>query len=399
MKIAVMGCGVVGSGVVEICDNKAEMLGARCGADTVEVKYILDIRDFTGHPYAPRVISDINTIINDDEIAAVAETMGGTEPAFSYCMACLNAGKAVVTSNKELVANKGDELLAAAKANNVSFRFEAAVCGGIPVLNSLFTDLAANRISSLCGILNGTTNFILTSMIKEGAAFEDALKTAQDKGYAERNPAADIEGIDACRKTAILTSIMTGSHIYPQDIPTKGITRITLDDARAADRAGCAIKLLGASGYNADGSVSASVQPRLVKKGTLLAATEGVFNALLAKGDSVGEVLFYGPGAGKEATASAVCGDILQCLRANCFEGHYFWEKSNGRPLAAPSNRWFVRGILKDNGSIPEEVCDGDIADDGSEVTFFTPVLSSDEAESLLASAEGFELISIIAVL
>ena len=349
MKIAVMGCGTVGSGAVEILENKKELLAAKCG-EAAELKYILDIRDLSGRPYADKAVKDVDIIVNDPEVGVVVETMGGTEPAFTFCMKCLNAGKSVVTSNKELVANKADELFAAARAHNVCFAFEASVCGGIPVIRTMFSDLGANEITGFAGIMNGTTNFILTKMIKEKMSFDTALKIAQEKGYAEKDPTADVEGIDACRKTAILASILCGTHILPDEIPTEGITRITPEDAACAAAADAEIKLLCRAEKLADGKLYAAVSPAFVSKSEMIANVSGVNNAVSVRGDSVGEVLLYGPGAGKEATASAVIGDVLECIRQKKNEAHYYWQPHREGVLCEQGENGtalFVRGYAR----------------------------------------------------
>ena len=351
MKIAVMGCGVVGQGVVEIIDGKRELLAGRCGEKELSVKYILDIRDFTGTSLANRVVKDVDLIINDPEIAVVVETMGGTEPAFSYCMKALAAGKSVVTSNKELVAKKGCELFEQAREHNAAFMFEAAVCGGIPVIRTMFSSLSANTINGFAGILNGTTNFILTKMIDEKQSFDSALKEAQQRGYAEKDPTADIEGLDSCRKTCILASIAFGTHFYPEDIPTEGITKITLEDAAYAACTDSRIKLLGRAAKTADGKIFACVSPCLVKNSCMLSGTKGVNNAILIQGDSVGEIMLYGAGAGREATASAVVGDVLECARIGKNEEHYYWEQHSGAALADKGEiegAVYIRGFAKD---------------------------------------------------
>ena len=351
MKIAVMGCGTVGSGAVEILEDKKELLAGRCAGEPVELKYVLDIRDLSDRPYADKVVRDIDVIVNDPEVGVVVETMGGLKPAFDFCMKCLRAGKSVVTSNKEMVAEKCDELFAAARANNAAFAFEAAVCGGIPVIRTMFSELSANRLTGFDGIMNGTTNFILTKMIKEKMSFDDALKLAQERGYAERNPAADIEGTDACRKTAILASILCGSHVLPEEIPTEGITGITLEDAACAAAADAEIKLICRAERMTDGKLYAAVYPALVSREHMLAHVSGVFNALSVRGDSIGELLLYGPGAGKEATASAVIGDVLECVRQKKNEDHYYWAPHRDGALCAQGENetaLFVRGSAGD---------------------------------------------------
>lgn len=309
IKVALLGFGVVGSGCAEVLTQNKDLICAKVG-DEVEIKYILDLRDFPDSPFADRVVHDFGIIVNDPEIAIVAEMMGGSHPAYDFTKACLEAGKSVVTSNKEVVANFGTELLALAEKHGVSYLFEASVGGGIPVLRSIYVDLASNRICEVNGILNGTTNYILTSMKQSGTSFGDALKKAQELGYAEANPAADVEGLDAARKTAILCGLCFGKLVSPANIHTEGITAITGEDVAAAAALGYAIKLIGHADSK-DGKIQALVSPRLVSLCNPLSGISDVFNGVLLKGDMVGEVMFYGPGAGKLPTASAVVGDII----------------------------------------------------------------------------------------
>lgn len=309
IKVALLGFGVVGSGCAEVLTQNKDLICAKVG-DEVEIKYILDLRDFPDSPFADRVVHDFGIIVNDPEIAIVAEMMGGSHPAYDFTKACLEAGKSVVTSNKEVVANFGTELLALAEKHGVSYLFEASVGGGIPVLRSIYVDLASNRICEVNGILNGTTNYILTSMKQSGTSFGDALKKAQELGYAEANPAADVEGLDAARKTAILCGLCFGKLVAPANIHTEGITAITGEDVAAAAALGYAIKLIGHADSK-DGKIQALVSPRLVSLCNPLSGISDVFNGVLLKGDMVGEVMFYGPGAGKLPTASAVVGDII----------------------------------------------------------------------------------------
>ena len=309
IKAALLGFGVVGSGCAEVLTQNKDLIKNKVG-DEVVIKYILDLRDFPDSPFADRIVHDFNVIVNDAEVSVVAEMMGGSHPAYEFTKACLEAGKSVVTSNKEVVANFGTELLAIAEQNGVSYLFEASVGGGIPVLRSIYVDLASNHISEVNGILNGTTNYILTSMKQSGTSFDDALKQAQKLGYAEANPAADVEGLDAARKTAILCGLCFGKLVSPTDIHTEGITAITGQDVADAAELGYAIKLIGHADLR-DGKISALVSPRLVALCNPLSGISDVFNGVLLKGDMVGEVMFYGPGAGKLPTASAVVGDII----------------------------------------------------------------------------------------
>lgn len=345
MKIAIMGCGTVGGGVYNLSVASQEQLKRKCG-EAVEVKYILDLREFKGEPFEKLIVHDIGTIVNDPEVGVVVETMGGVEPAFTFCMKCLNAGKAVVTSNKQLVATKGIELFAAAKKNNAAFRFEASVCGGIPVINTLCSDLGANNTLKMAGILNGTTNFILAKMLDDSMSFDDALSLAQANGYAERDPSADIEGTDSCRKICILASLAFGTHISPEGLYCKGITGIVPSDFTAAEKLGYSIKLLGVAEAAGDGKLYAFVSPMLVSHKNMLSGVNGVFNALSYTGDSIGEVILYGQGAGREATASAVMGDVLECVRAHGFSAHYSWEPAEEDrvlPFENRKSRLFVR--------------------------------------------------------
>ena len=325
INVAIMGHGVVGSGVAEILINHNSRINERVNSE-VNVKYILDLREFKGLSYSDKFIKDFNIILNDPEIKVVAEVMGGLNPAYDFVKALLLSGKSVVTSNKELVAAKGAELIKIAKEKNVNFLFEASVGGGIPVLRPLVQCLAANEITEISGILNGTTNFILNKMIVDNMDFDAALKLAQDKGYAEKNPAADIEGHDACRKICILAALAFGKHVYPEQVETKGITDISLDDISAADSFGYVVKLIGHAKKNNNGKISAFVKPVLVSRECILSNVNGVFNAVMVTGDQTGEVVFYGKGAGKEATASAVVADIMDCVKHIDARKYLFWE-------------------------------------------------------------------------
>ena len=311
MKVAVMGYGTVGSGVVEVIETHEKTIKKRTAGEPLEVKYILDLRDFPGDSHEALFTKDFNDILNDDEVKVVAETMGGVNPAFDFTLKLLKAGKSVVTSNKELVAQKGLELLQAAEENGVNYLFEASVGGGIPIIRPMSQCLIANNIEGIAGILNGTTNFILTKMIEDGMTFEAALKLAQDNGYAEKDPTADIEGFDACRKVCILASLAFGKHVSPNQVEAEGITNITLEDVSYISSIGGVIKLLGQIKYINDDKIAAFVSPAVVFHGSQLASVNGVFNAILVRGDAVGDVCFYGQGAGKLATASAVVADMV----------------------------------------------------------------------------------------
>ena len=315
MKVAVMGYGTVGSGVVEVIEAHSNTIPKKIGGESLEVSHILDLRDFPGDPHKALFTKDFNDILNDPEVKIVAETMGGVNPAFDFTMKLLKAGKSVVTSNKELVAQKGLELLQAAEESGSNYLFEASVGGGIPIIRPLTQCLAANNIEGVAGILNGTTNFILTMMIEKDMSFDEALKIAQEKGYAEKDPTADVEGHDACRKVCILASLAFGKHVYPSQVETEGITNITLEDVSYINSANGVIKLLGQIKYIDDNRIAAFVSPAVVYNGSQLASVKDVFNAILVRGDAVGDVCFYGPGAGKLPTASAVVADIIDCAK------------------------------------------------------------------------------------
>ena len=342
---AILGFGTVGSGVYEILRKNPSSIGKKAG-DTIDVKYILDIRDFPDHPEAHLFTKNYDDILNDEEVSIVVEVMGGLKPAYEFTKTALLAGKSVVTSNKELVATHGTELIAIAKENKTNYFFEASVGGGIPIIRPLNQCLAANEISHLHGILNGTTNYILTKMFQEGSSFEDALKEAQDLGYAERNPEADVEGHDACRKTAILASLATGKFVDYNDIPTEGITKITQTDVIMAEKIGYVIKLIGSAEIDADGKVNAIVAPRLVSKTSLLSDVDGVFNAIMVRGDSLGDVMFYGRGAGKLPTASAVVADVIDAAKHFHINKWVIWGEAESGLMNDPetaSYRYFVR--------------------------------------------------------
>ena len=312
-KVAVLGYGTVGSGVVEVLDTNAIEV-AKSAGEKIELKYILDLRDFPGDKHESQVVHDINIILDDPEVDVICETMGGIEPAFTFEKQALSKGKCVCTSNKELVAAHGPELVELAKENGVSYLFEASVGGGIPVLRSINDSLKHEKIDSITGILNGTTNYILTKMDKEGVGFATVLKKAQEKGYAERNPEADVEGYDACRKIAILSSLMSGKHVDYEDIYTEGITHISIEDFEYARALNMAIKLLAMCKRNENGFFTI-VAPFLIPYEHPLANVNGVFNAINVHGNMLGDVMFYGKGAGKNATASAVVADVIDMVK------------------------------------------------------------------------------------
>ncbi len=344
-KVAILGFGVVGSGVAEVMSRNGGAISQKTGWE-LELKYILDLREFPESPYADKFVKDFSVIENDPEVEVVVETIGGAKAALDFTRRALSAGKSVVSSNKELVATHGYELLELAKAHNVSYLFEASVGGGIPILHPLSQCLSANQLTEVRGILNGTTNYILTHMIGTGVSFEEALHEAQERGYAEHDPTDDVEGVDACRKICILAAIAFGRHVYPHQVPTQGITAITLADVAYAAAAGARIKLLGRAIRLKDGKVMAYVAPHLVMEQNPLAGVEDVFNAITVRGNAIGDVMFYGRGAGKLPTASAVVSDVLDAAQHKGKNRRLAWSEG-GEDYAVNTDslesRWFVR--------------------------------------------------------
>lgn len=344
-KIAILGFGTVGSGVTEVLTKNAGSIARKAG-EPVEIKYILGRHDYPDSPFRTLVVQDFSVIENDPEISVVAECIGGTGAAREYTLRALKAGKSVVTSNKEVVAEYGDEFFAIAREKNVNYLYEASVGGGIPIIRPLGSCLAANEISEIYGILNGTTNYILTKMIKEGLPFDTALKQAQEKGYAEADPTADVEGFDACRKICILASLAFGRHIVPAQVPTQGITRVTAEDVVLAEAAGMNIKLLGRAIRQEDGKVTAYVAPHLIPKEQQLAGVEDVFNGIVVRGDAIGDVMFYGRGAGKLPTASAVSADIIDAVKHKAYRQNMDWAPGGDDVVGSVSALplcWFLR--------------------------------------------------------
>ena len=343
IQVAVMGYGTVGSGVVEVIEKNKEEINKKSGED-INIKYILDLRDFPEDPYADKVVHDVELILNDPEIKIICETMGGLKPAYDFTKRALQAGKSVCTSNKELVAVHGPELIKVAHENKCNYLFEASVGGGIPIIRPLNYSLTAERIDGITGILNGTTNYILSKMEKEGADFEEVLKEAQEKGYAERNPEADVEGYDACRKIAILSSLMCGKNVKYEDIYTEGITKITSTDFVYAHAMGKTIKLLAQS-KEVDGKFYAMVAPFMISKQHPLYMVNDVFNAVCVHGNMLGDSMYYGRGAGKLPTASAVVSDVVDCARHIGKVIMCFWDDQDVEltGIEQASRRFFVR--------------------------------------------------------
>lgn len=397
MEIAVLGYGTVGSGVFDVIALNQEMINKKAGTN-IHIKYILDKRDFPGTPVEKLLVHDVDIILNDPEVKIVVEVMGGVEPAYTFVKAALLNGKSVVTSNKALVAEKGAELLEIARRNNLNFMFEASVGGGIPVIRPLNQSLTADTILSIKGILNGTTNYILTKMAREGSAFDVVLREAQEKGYAERNPQADVEGHDACRKIAILTSLAYGRQVDFGDIYTEGITKITARDFAYAAKINRSIKLLGMS-YLENGKVYAMVAPFMIGEGHMLYNVNDVINGIHINARANGDVLFVGPGAGKMPTASAVVTDVVDCARHFGSNIPVFWDSEKQKLGAVdemkcafyirvsgnPDNR--LAGLRKAFGDA-KEILLGGVTD---EFAIITPVMTEGEFARAAQKVDGIE--------
>ena len=402
VNVAILGFGTVGSGVAEVLTMNRELIDKRT-AQQVRLKYILDVRDFPDSPYEECFVKDFSVIENDPEVDIVVETIGGATVALDFTTRALKAGKSVVSSNKELVATHGYDLLQLAKENGVSYLFEASVGGGIPVLRPLTNCLAGNEIEQVCGILNGTTNYILTRMIRAGLSFEQALKEAQDNGYAERDPSADIEGHDACRKICILAALSFGSHVYPEQVPTQGITAITLADVDYANSCGYKIKLLGRALRMDGGKICAYVAPHLVSGSDPLSGVEDVFNAIKVTGNAVGDAMFYGRGAGKLPTASAVVGDIADIAKDVKTRKRNEWAPGSKDLVQSPDEltfRWYVRATAKLDDA--RKAC-GEIAPlarggaPEQEIAFLTEAMTQAQLEQKLAGLDVQSMIRVLA--
>ncbi|HIS48424.1 MAG TPA: homoserine dehydrogenase [Candidatus Scybalocola faecigallinarum] len=353
VKIAVLGYGTVGSGVVEVLTTNRESIARKAGEE-IDIKYVLDLRDFPGDPIQEKIVHDYQVILDDEEVRVVVEVMGGIEPAFTFVKQALMAGKNVATSNKELVARHGAELIAIARENSVNFMFEASVGGGIPIIRPLLQSLTADEIVEISGILNGTTNYMLTKMSEQGLAYDIVLKNAQDKGYAERNPAADVEGYDACRKIAILASLAYAHQVDFEDIYTEGISKITDTDFVYAKKLGLSIKLLAVCKRQED-KVLAMVSPMMIGPEHPLFNVNNVFNAIFVKGNMLGDAMFYGRGAGKLPTASAVVADVVEEIKHIHTNIRINWsrEKLELADMKAAAHRFFVRisGMPEEKGA------------------------------------------------
>lgn len=391
IKVAIMGYGVVGSGVYEILRKNEKSITKKTGGKTLEVKYILDLRDFPDHENPALFTKNFDDIINDPEVSIVVEVMGGLKPAYEYSKAALLAGKNVITSNKELVAEHGTELMAIAKEQNVNYLFEASVGGGIPIIRPLSQCLLANEIEEIYGILNGTTNYILTKMVKEGASFDDALAEAQRLGYAERNPEADVEGHDARRKIAILASLASGKFVNWKEVPTEGITKITRQDVAFAEKYDAVIKLIGVAKIDAEGKVYIRVSPMVIPRTNQLADVNDVFNAILVKGDSIGDVMFYGRGAGKLPTASAVVADVIDAAKHININKLITWKKVDDNFMVNPETvpcRYFVRAT---ESTVINDFCGAeDLGNENGEWFFVTCEMTEKDLKNTLADRGTF---------
>lgn len=409
-KIAVLGYGVVGSGTVEVFYKNRDNLEKKAG-EPLDIKYILDLRDFPDSPYVDKFTKDFNVILNDLEVTVVCEVIGGIKPAYDFVKSSLLAGKSVVTSNKELVAAKGAELLTIAKEKNVNFFFEASVGGGIPIIKPIHACLEANEIDEIAGILNGTTNFILTKMIRDGMGFEEALKIAQELGYAEHDPTADVEGIDACRKICILASLAFGRHVYPENVHTEGITEVTLRDVEYMESCDSKIKLIGCARREENGNISIGVFPAVIKDESQLAGVNDVFNAILVRGDATGDVVFYGKGAGKLPTASAVVSDIVSAVKHSDTSRSLTWtdsEQSFILPFEQFTCANYIRLSAK-NIDVTKAVVKAVFGDveylssknqPSDELAFITPVISEkDVLNACEKVSDGAEILGRIRVL
>ncbi len=408
VSVAVMGHGVVGSGVVEVILNHKESISAKIKKD-ICLKRILDLREFSNLPYSNLFTKNFDDILNDDSVDIVVEVMGGVHPAYDFVKSCLLKGKSVATSNKELVAAKGAELLKIAEENNVNFLFEASVGGGIPVLRPMAQCLSANDLYEVFGILNGTTNFILTKMINENMSFDDALKLAQQLGYAEKEPSADVDGHDTCRKICILASLAFGKHVYPNQVKTEGIRKVSLLDVEYATSADCVIKLVGHTKLMDDGKISAEVYPALISKDNQLSSVDDVFNAIMVRGDAVGDVMFYGRGAGKLPTASAVVADVMDCAKHLYSRKYLSWDEGSEDyviPAEFVKSKYYLRGNILDESAAKSEIENlfGDVAylsREGAqnEIAFITKAEPFGEFEKKVAGIQNITELSVLHVL
>lgn len=395
-NVAILGFGVVGSGVAEVLTMNEDKIANHVG-DKVCVKYILDLRDFPGSPFESLVTHDADQVFNDPDVSVVVETIGGAKIAYEYTKRALSQGKSVVTSNKELVATHGPELMELAKEHNCIYLYEAAVGGGIPIIRPLHRCLAANKVVRIAGIVNGTTNYILTNMRDNGMTYEDALKQAQANGYAEQNPTADVDGIDAQRKLSILSSIaLDGAYVAPYEIHTEGISGLSLDDIDFAGRIGCKVKLLAVFDNQNEGSVYSFVAPHFVRLSSVLFPVEGVFNAIVVEGNALGEAMFYGQGAGKLPTASAVVGDILEAVmpvEAVAY-AHNWNVPSEGSRVTIPYEDAVVKIVVRSSSSVSDLKAafgsyDTEVVLEGSENAIIVRGIRNGDIENIVSKIAG----------
>lgn len=398
--IAILGFGTVGSGVMEVIEKNSDMISQNAAQD-IRVKYIVDVRDFAGNPYEHLFVKDFSVVENDPDVHVVVETIGGTGVAFDFTKRSLLKGKSVVTSNKELVATHGYELTQLAREKGVNYLFEASVGGGIPIIRPITQCLAANKINEIYGILNGTTNYILTEMVKNGIAFGTALREAQEKGYAEANPDADIKGHDVCRKICILSALCFGRHVYPELVPTEGIEAVTLDDITYASKIGCKLKLLGRAIHMDGDKIAVYVAPHLVRDENLIASVEGVMNGIIVRGNAIGDVMFYGAGAGKLPTASAVVADIIDAAKHVNARKWLNWADGGPEMIYDTSlleNAWYVRTSASYDKirSVFGDISVISGCKDG-ETAFITAVMSKKQADALLQEIPVLSVFRLIA--
>ena len=394
LNIAVLGYGTVGSGVMQVINTNQDSINKRAGQE-INVKYVLDLRDFEGDPVQEKIVHDYNIIVNDPDIQIIVEVMGGVNPAYEFVKEALEKGKSVCTSNKELVAKHGAELLDIAKKNNLNFLFEASVGGGIPIIRPLNQSLTADDIEEISGILNGTTNYILSKMENEGLDFATVLKEAQEKGYAERNPEADVEGYDTCRKIAILTSLAYGMQVDYEDIYTEGITKITDSDIKYAKALGVKIKLLGTSRKIND-KVFAMVAPMMIDGGNPLFSVNEVFNAIFVHGNVLGDVMFYGQGAGKLPTASAVVSDIVDAAKHINTNIMTIWssKKLELANIEQAQHRYFIRIDMNEKNKINDlfgEVQEVNVEDIKNEYAFITSLMTEKEYKEKVVKLDSMK--------
>ncbi len=402
VNVAILGYGTVGSGVAEVLDTNFDKI-AQAAAQEIKLKYILDLREFPDSVRRDLFVKDFSVIENDPEVSVVVETIGGAGVAYEFTKRAIKAGKNVVTSNKELVATHGHELLEMARQRNLNYLFEASVGGGIPIIRPISQCLAANEITEIYGILNGTTNYILTQMIQNGISFEQALSQAQANGYAEKDPSADIDGTDACRKICILASLSFGKHVYPEYVETEGIRGVTLNDVNYARVKNCKIKLIARMKRMENGKIAAYIAPHLIEGHSQLANVEDVFNGIVVKGNAIGDVMFYGRGAGKLPTASAVVADIIDCAKHLSARKYVYWEEGSADMMGDADelvSRFYIRAGIsaveaeRRFGRIERITYEGAPE---NETAFLTEPVSKNSIKKLLESEDIYSAFRVLA--